>query len=170
MTTSAVDLLNPIVSGDLRNWRGLPSGLTIAGLTSAFPRDSDWAGTEQLGGLHRETHYLWVHFPAADGKLRSWFDSERVIQLDLAYSGVQTSRNELAELLDETPVALDTWQGTLHMPESELVFATHGLAAFLNRETGLIWHLALFAPVSLEEYVDDLRIDMQTRRHQPLRR
>ena len=50
------------------------------------------------------------------------------------------------------------------MPESELVFPAHGLGAFISRETDSIWHLALFPPLRLEAYLDDLRIDMKTRR------
>jgi hypothetical protein len=56
------------------------------------------------------------------------------------------------------------------MPESELVFPDHGLAAFISRETESIWHLPLFPPLTLEVYEDDLRIDMKTRQHQPLQR
>jgi hypothetical protein len=73
----------------------------------------------------------------------------------------------LAGLLAEVPTSLDAWLGTLPMPESELVFPRHGLAAFVNRETQSIWHLALFPPQTLDEYVDNLRIDMRVRRHQP---
>jgi hypothetical protein len=97
-----------------------------------------------------------------------WFEGERLILLDLACSGIRAQPRQLAELFG-MPAALDTWRGTLPMPDSELVFAEHGLAAFISRETESIWHLALFAPQPLQSYVDDLRIAMETRRHQPPR-
>jgi hypothetical protein len=174
MPRSVAAILRPVTDGDLRGWRGLPSDLTLAEVTADFPRDSDWAGSAQLGRCHREAGYLWVDMPDHE-KLRVWFDSERVVLLDLACSRLRVQPGLLAGLFEaglfeESPASLDTWQGTLPMPQSELVFPAHGLAAFVNHETKAIWHMALFPPVTLDAYMDDLRIDMQTRRHQPLRR
>jgi hypothetical protein len=163
---SAADLLRPITDGDLRGWQGLPPDLSLTQLTAAFPRDSDWSGTAQLGRSHREASYLWVDIPGADGKLRVWFVDERVIMLDRACAGLGVHAHQLVDLLAETPAALDTWQGTLSMSESELVFPAHGLAAFISRETDTIWHLALFAPLALETYQNDLRISLKRRRFQ----
>jgi hypothetical protein len=169
MTDSAADILRPITTGDLRGWRGLPGDLSLARLLSAFPRDSGWSGAAQLGTLHREASYLWVDIPGPERKMRVWFDDERVLLLDVACSWLQVRPDQLTGLFAEPPVALDTWQGTLPMPGSELVFPGHGIAAFVNREMATIWHLALFRPVALEVYEDKLRIDMQARRHPPLR-
>lgn len=161
------ELLRLICAGDLRGWQGL-SALSVPDLTSAFPRDSDWSGTAQLGRCQREANYLWAVVPGADQKLRVWFEMDSVILLDLTCSGtLRTRPDHLAGLLAEVPIALDTWLGTLPMPESELVFPQHGLAAFVNRETQSIWHLALFRAQTLDEYVANLRIDMRVRRHQP---
>lgn len=170
MAGSAADILRPIIVGDLRGWRGLPADLSLAQLTKAFSRDSDWSGSAQLGRRHREAGYLWVDIPEPNAKLRVWFDGERIILLDLACSWIRVTPHQLTSLLAEPPAFLDTWQGTLPMPKSELVFPEHGLSAFINRATNSIWHLALFPPVTLETYKDDLRINMETRRHQPRRR
>lgn len=143
---------------------GLPAGLLVAQVAKVFPRDSDWSGTALLGRRYREANYLWVDIPGPEGKLRVWFDGERVILLDLACSHLKVRPDQLAGLFNEMPASLDTWRGTLPMPESELVFTAHGLAAFISRETDSIWHLALFPPLTLEAYQDDLRIDMKTRR------
>jgi hypothetical protein len=163
----SAELLRLVCTGDLHGWQGL-SDLSLAEFTSAFPRDSDWSSTAQLGRRHREANYLWALVPGLDEKLRVWFEMDRVILLDLACSGTFRSRpDHLAGLLIEVPTALDAWRGTLPMPESELVFPQHGLAAFVNRETQSIWHLALFLPQTLDEYVDNLRVDMRVRRRQP---
>jgi hypothetical protein len=167
MSCVSAELLRLVCAGDLRGWQGL-SDLSLAELTSAFPRDSDWSSTAQLGRRHREANYLWVLVPGSDQKLRIWLEMDRVILLDLACSGtLRTLPDHLAGLLAEVPTSLDAWLGTLPVPESELVFPRHGLAAFVNRETQSIWHLALFPPQTLDEYVDNLRIDMRVRRHQP---
>jgi hypothetical protein len=166
MTSVSAEPLRLVCAGDLRGWQGL-SGCSLAELTGAFPRDSDWSGRDQLGRHHRETNYLWAIVPGTDERLRVWFESDRVILLDLALAGIRGTRpDQLAGLLAEVPSALDTWLGTLPMAESELVFPRHGLAAFINRETQSIWHLALFPPQTLGDYVDNLRIDMRVRRHQ----
>jgi hypothetical protein len=157
--------LRSVIAGDLRGWRGLPADLTLSQLTVAFPRDSDWSGTAQLGRRHRPADYLWVDIPTPDGKLRVWCEGDRVVELDVAVSGVQMPADHVARALDEDPVALDTWQATLPMLESELVFPAHGLAVFVDRELESIWHLALFPPVALDAYLDELRIDLHTRRH-----
>ena len=160
-------LLRLISAGELRGWEGL-SDLSLADLTSAFPRDSDWSGTAHLGRRQRETHYLWSLVPGSDQKLRVWFEIDRVILIDLACPGtIRTRPDDLAGLLAEVPTALDTWLGTLPMPQSQLVFPRKGLAAFVNRETQSIWHLALLRPQTLDEYVDNLQIDMRVRRHRP---
>jgi hypothetical protein len=166
MTGPVGDLLDPVARGDLRGWPGLPGGLTLAELTSAYPADSDWAGSAQLGRRHRQASYRWVRFSGQQVLCRAWSDGEQVILLDLADPPVTAGPAELAGLVGEPGTALDTWQGTLPMPESELVFPCHGLAVFVNRDTGAAWHLALFSPTTLPGYEDDLRIDLRARRHQ----
>ena len=168
MVDVAADLLRLVRDGDLGGWQGLPSNLSLAELTSTFRRDSDWSGTAQLGRGHWKTNYLWALVPGSNQKLRAWFDTNPVVLVDFACAGtVDTRPDDLAAIFAEEPTSLDAWLGTLPMPESELVFPRHGLAAFVNRETQSIWHLALFPPQTLREYVDNLRIDMRIRRHQP---
>jgi hypothetical protein len=169
MTGPIGDLLRPITRGDLRGWQGLTLDLTLSELTSAFPPDSDWSGSAQLGRHHRAASYKWIRFPGADTRARAWFISDRVVLVDIANPPVTVHPNELTDIFAEPEEPLDTWQGTLPMPASELVFPRHGIAVFINRDTGAIWHLALFHPVTLECYEDDIRIDLQTRRHQPPR-
>lgn len=164
----ASGLLSPVTRGDLNGWQGLPGDLPLDELTAVFPRDSDWAGSAQLGRLHREASFVWVDVPGAVGKMRVWFDGDRrVLLIDLDADGLRVPVSRLGPLLGEAPVALDTWRGTLPLPMSELVFAAHGLAAFAHRDKGTLWHLALFAPTTLEGYLDGLRLDLRVRR-QPL--
>src|SRR3954452_13209354 len=126
--------------GDLCGWHELPSDLSLAEYMTTCPRDSDWSGTAQLGRHHRETNYLWACVPGAEQKLRVWFEANHVILLDVACAGPVGSRLDyLPERLGEPPTALDAWLGTVPMPESELVFPRHGVAAFVNRETQQIW-------------------------------
>jgi hypothetical protein len=170
MTGPIGDLLCPITRGDLRGWQGLAPDLTLAGLTSAFPPDSDWSGSAQLGRHHRQASYRWIRVPGTGTTCRAWFVGERVILLDIANPSVTVHLDELTDIFGEPEASLDTWQGTLPMPAAELVFPSHGIAVFVNRDTETIWHLALFPPLTLESYEDDLRIGLQTRRHQPRRR
>lgn len=153
-------LLRAIRSGELAGWKGL-ADLSVAELTATFPRDSDWSGTAKLGRRRRETDYLWARMPDCERTIRVWFEGDRVLLVDF-----ECSWTFKAGPAGEEPVLLDTWLGTLPMPKSERVFPRHGLAAFVNGETGKLWHLALFPPQTLESYVDHLRIDMQRRRHQ----
>lgn len=158
MSASAAALQGPVRSGDVSGWTGL-ADLSVTGLTRAFPRDSDWTGTVQLGRNHRQTDYLWACVPDTDRKLRVWFEAERVVLIDFDCTAAFE-----AGVVAEEPAELDTWLGTLPMPGSELVFPRHGLAAFVNRETHRLWHLALFRPQSLKSYVDNLRLDRKVRR------
>jgi hypothetical protein len=153
---SVEDLLEPIARGDLRGWQGLAHDLTIRELTSAYPPDSDWSGSAQLGRRHREASYRWIRFPSADAESRAWFVGEQVILLDLANPSVGAHYDQLTEMFGAPDASLDTWQDTLPMPASETVYARRGIAVFVNLDTGAIWHLALFAPVTLEVYQDDL--------------
>lgn len=155
-----------LAGGDLMGWRGLPADLTLAEVVSFFPRDSDWSGTAQLGRRHHETAYLWVNIPSFDGKLRVWFEGERVVLLDLECSTPQLRFDQLKNVFTGSPAYLDTWAGTVPMLRSELVFSRQGIAAFTNSESNSIWHLAFFPSVSLDTYVNDLRIDMKVSRHQ----
>lgn len=156
-----------IFAGNLRGWKGL-STLYLSDLTSTFPRDSDWTGTAQLGRSQTEAKYFWASVPGADEKLRVWFIKDSVILLDIACSRTfHTRPDDLASLLPEVPISLDTWRGTLSMPQSELVFPQHGLVAHIHREKRSIWHLALFQPQTLKDYVDNLRIDLRLGPHPP---
>jgi hypothetical protein len=165
MSQPIAKLLAPITRGDLRGWHGLEPDLTVPQLTSAFPPDSDWSGSAQLGRQHREANYRWIRFPGADAQCRAWSIGERVVLLDIANPSVAIHPDQLSEIFGEPETSLDTWQGTLPMPASELVYASLGIAVFVNRDTRAIWHLALFPPVTLNMYQDVLRIDLRTRRH-----
>jgi len=158
------DLLRPITRGDLRGWHGLPPDLAVPQLTSAFPPDSDWSGSAHLGRNHREASYRWIRFPGAGGQCRAWFTGEWVILLDIANPPVTVRPDQLIEIFGEPDASLDAWQATLPMPAAELVYPGLGLAVFVNHDTRTIWHLALFPPVTLDTYQDDLRIDLQTHR------
>ncbi|HEY1294105.1 MAG TPA: hypothetical protein VGJ60_13595 [Chloroflexota bacterium] len=155
--------LSPILGGDLLGWRGLPADLPLDELTAVFPRNSDWSGSAQLGRQHRPATYVWLDLPADDRNLRVWLDDKYVIMLDLTYAGARHA-HELPLLFDEQPVTLDTWQETVPLAASELVFVAHGLAAFIDRETDSIWHLAAYTPTTIAIYLDDLRLDFRTRR------
>jgi hypothetical protein len=170
MTKPIGDLLRPIIGGDLRSWQGLAPDLTFSELTSACPPDSDWSGSAQLGRHHRQASYQWIRFPGPDTECRAWFIGERVILLDIANPSITVHPNQLTDIFGEPEASLDTWQGTLPMPASELVFPSRGIAVFINRDTDAIWHLALFPPLTLKSYEDNRRIDLHTRRHQPLQR
>jgi len=164
MAESIEGLFDPITSGDLRGWHGLPRDLSLPRLTSAFPADSDWSGSARLGSNRREANYRWIRFPGAGGQCRAWFTGEWIILLDIANPPVTVRPDQLTEIFGEPDASLDAWQATLPMSGAELVYPGLGLAVFVNRDTQAIWHLALFPPVTLDTYQDDLRIALQTRR------
>jgi hypothetical protein len=167
LTGSAVEILSPIATGDLHCWRGLPAHLNLAGVTAAFPRDSDWSGAGQLGRRHRAASYLWADLADPQRKMRVWFEEDRVVLIDLACSWIHGDRDRIVGFFGEPAAALDTWQGVVPMPRAELVFPGSGIAVFFSRDLGSIWHLALYSPVALNVYEDDLRLNMETRRHKP---
>jgi len=169
MSGAADSITRLAVHGDPSGWVGLPPVLPAGDVTSAFPRDSTWSGIARLGRRRRELAYFWTDIPGDGGKLRVWIEGDRVVLLDLPRAGLQAAgpgsdARRLEDLFQEHPTALDTWRDTVPMPASELVFPAHGLAAFISPDTGAVWHLALFAPATLESYEDELRIDLRVRR------
>ena len=165
MTSVSATQLRQACAGNLHGWCGLRD-LSLTDAFLLFPRDSDWSGNAQLGRRHQAMTYVWCRVPGSDRSLRIWSATDRVALIDMAWTvAVDSDADHLAGLLGEVPIALDTWQGPLPLAKAEHVFAQHGLAVWINPETRLIWHLALFAPQSLEDYLNNLRIDMQVSRH-----
>jgi hypothetical protein len=70
---------------------------------------------------------------------------------------LQASVTDLMKSLGLPEAELDWDFGTLPCPESEFVYPSKGITLFLSTDKTRIFHIALYASTTLENYLENLR-------------
>jgi hypothetical protein len=135
-------------------WHGLPSGCTPDAMFG-IPLDDHW-GVQALGdnfenarsrlldigGYYRPMVYL------RDGI---------VVMFDAMTPAIRGGWPSLAADLGTPEAAFDWVFGTVVMPGGERVHAGRGITISLNPENHVVVYVSVYAPTSVDEYVNRLR-------------
>lgn len=158
------EALNQFVERDFRDWHGLPGDDSLANIRHYFSVFSDDIGQATLG--QEKCYFLMLPVTGYDGSVRAWYtpDSKKVLLLDGSYPELSPDLASLLGALGEPAAKLDTYWGTLPVAQGEWVYPDRGLTLFLSEEDNAIYHLAVFAPISLAYYQENLRLPLRKRR------
>ncbi len=158
------ETVDQFVQRDFRAWRGLPADGSLEDIRRYFPAADQGIGQATLGQEKR--NFLVLPVAGYDGPVRAWFipDSEEVLLLDGAYPELAPDLAALLASLGEPALKLDSYWGTLAVPQGEWVYPDRGLTLFLSDEGHAVYHLAVFTPVSAADYQENLRLSLRKRR------
>jgi hypothetical protein len=152
-------LLQVLVTGQISQFRGLPSGVPIAALRGLWPVSACYQGAGFLGERSRSMDYLSVPLPEGRGA-RLWFVDGIIVLVDVAHNEVSW---DALRGLGEPAARIDPeWRGT-PVPAGELVFPDRGLAVHTRPTAQRSFHIVAFSPTDLERYQADLRLRFSLR-------
>jgi hypothetical protein len=157
--TTCEDARRAIEARKFVGWRGLPAGCSPADLFG-IAADDEW-GTRRLGGQSAQQRLLDVagyHRPlltVRDGV---------VVLFDGAYPELDGGWEALHADLGDPVSRLDYQDGTIVVAAGEWVYPDRGIAVYLSSDASKVYHVAVFAPTTLETYQDRLRPAYGTKR------
>jgi hypothetical protein len=145
-----------ISSLDLRTWQGLPAHCDWQAWTGPLPSDWQDVYARPLGSNFRPAHQLNVDVPGYQNPHLYFVEGEAVL-FEAMVGPHLRSFEELVQELGAPADKLDWDFGTLPLPRSEYVYPARGIALFLNTDKDRALHIGLFAPTTLEIYLEYIR-------------
>lgn len=153
MTTSTCeDARRAIEARRFIGWRGLPEACSPADLFG-IPTDEHW-GTRRLGKVSARQRLLDVtgyHRPLLSVR------EDVVVLFDGAYPELDGGWDALRADLGDPEAKLDYRDGTITIAASEWVYPARGIAVFVSSDASRVYHVAVFAPTTLDAYQERLR-------------
>jgi hypothetical protein len=156
MRSGCADARDRIVRVELSGWRGLPAGCRPSELFAELSDDtSEWA-VRPLGEDFERAAFAVVDLPGYYRPTVSVRDGA-VVMFDGMNPRLAGGLEALVADLGEPEARLDYHHGTLPVEQGEWVFPSRGAALFVDTAADTALHVALYAPVTLEQYLRLLR-------------
>ncbi len=148
---STADPLAALARRDLRGWRGLSPGTTVADVAAVFAVDREFAGASPLGARFEPAEWMAASADAFPDGVRIWFRGEHVVLFDAQLELDAPGDSLLAEL-GEPEARWDAALGPVPLAGSEWVYPDRGLTLYVDPETRRIDRLLAYEPTTLETY------------------
>jgi hypothetical protein len=156
--SDCLDALAALEQEGVEAWRGLPFGCSPDSLAPAITDLDPSPGMTDLG--MRKAFFRSGVWAATPVQVWTTTDETEILMIAVADPPFLPTTDRLGE----PEARLDSARGSLPMPESEWVYASRGLAAFVSPDTDAVWRATLFRPCTLEEYADEFRVELLQRR------
>jgi hypothetical protein len=153
---SCESALDGFAARTFSQWQPLPTNCLLAQVTAKFPLLNDGVGTGRIG--ERSAQYRMVVSPRYPRPVRAWLEGNNLLMLDAEYPDPENTLAAEIEALGEPEARLDCWWDVLRLQRAEWVFASRGLAAFVNPDNRIVLRLLVFPAASLAEYERKFRI------------
>jgi hypothetical protein len=151
-TATCEDARRAIEARDFVGWTGLPAGCTSKVMFD-IAEDDSW-GTRLLGTTKASQHV--VALSGYDAPLVSSRDHE-VALFDGGNPDLAGGWAKLHADLGEPDARLDYDYGTLVIPGGEWVYAARGITVSLSSDAGIVYHVAVYVPTTVDDYKARLR-------------
>lgn len=155
------DALDLLADARFDEWRGLPPGLELQGVTARFPPSHPATAPGYLGSAGTPVRYITVPVPGFRTELRVWFRPGDAHVVLIEGTGTPPELDTLADRLGEPDARLDTYLNVLPLEGGELVFAGRGLTLFTNPATGRLLRLGLYERTTIDDYERRIRLDLE---------
>jgi hypothetical protein len=161
--SACLDALRAFAAKRFADWRGLPAPCSVEDALGVFAPQSEWVGAAALGSDSVPASYRYCTAPSYATPVRLWFaDSEiRLLDAEGPLDGLPFAA--LAAPLGEPEAKLDTWFGFARVAAGEWVYAARGIAFAGDSSCRQIHRLWVFAPTTVEHYLQTLRVDLRQR-------
>lgn len=162
MSTASQEALRAFRAKELRDWKGIPSETTLSDLASVCEVDFSWRASAWIGESHRHAEWLNAVCDTFESAIRVWVDpgQDRILLMDTEDPVLDVDVAALARNMGIT-AKLDSFLGTFLLEQSEWVCASRGITLYVNPETHQLLRMAVYSPTTLEEYRQNLRIDLR---------
>lgn len=141
-------------------WRGLPVGCTSDALFGVA-LDERW-GEMSLGKNFERAQSRLLEISGYYRPL-AYVRNGTVVMFDGMNPTLDGGWTVLSNDLGTPETMLDWIHGTVDMPSGELVYASRGITISLNPENDFVIYVSVYAPTTVEEYVERLRQDRRKR-------
>ena len=149
---------------DFRDWQGLAPDTSLSDVAAVFSVGDDLDGAAKLGSERRAATWISTAADGYENGVRIWLDENSVLLLDGDSPALTTELTAVLESIGEPDAKLDAYLGTFSIAESEWVYAGRGLTIYLDPEDLTLFRIVVYAPTSLDKYMESLRLNLQTRR------
>lgn len=157
----ATEVLTALVALELNDWAGLHQDTALDHARQVFDIDEEWCGTGRLGSEGKKTVWYSVSTGGFPEGLRLWVSDGDLILVDAPHPGLPGSLDDLLAALGPPQERLDSYLGTLLIEKSEWVYPGRGLTVFVNPANRRLLRIAVYRPVSLSEYRENLRLNLK---------
>lgn len=142
----ATHLRTVFLDGDLSAGTGLPDGCTLAEADAAF-------GDKRSDGRGRRGTFREYRVTQQDRPVRVFHQRDRVTLVDLGYPRLRQRPDALLAALGDPSAEL-----VAHMGWNEAVYLDRGITVALTQDgkTKQVSHLFLYAPTTMDDYVNRL--------------
>lgn len=156
-----------IINRDFINWNGLPDNCDWTSLVGEYPLDWELRTAFPFGSSYKRRPIMMASVEGYDYPSFAFENGEAVL---FQGQGPQVPDVQaLIEHFGEAAACLDWQFGYLPCRESECVYPERGITLFLNSDRDRLFHIALYKPTTLENYMDNLRPKLGSKRR-PRRR
>jgi hypothetical protein len=149
---------------DFRNWHGLVP-CTIDDLTARYKLTVPGASNGRLGRAWKPMQYSMLDVSGYIEPVSVWFNERRVVLLEAEYPEVVPNVAATLQALGTPDARLDVHWRSLKLVHGQLVYASRGLALYINPENQVLLRLAAFEPTSIDIYNDQLMLDLGEKRY-----
>ncbi len=161
--SACLDALHAFAAKAFAGWRGLPQSCSVDDVLGVFAPQSEWIGAGALGRDSVPASYRFCTAPSYAAPIRLWFvESQiRLLEAEGPLDGLPFAA--LAAQMGEPEAKLDTWFGFARVEAGEWVYAARGIAFAGDSGCRQVHRLWVFAPATLEHYLQTLRVDLRQR-------
>ena len=168
MTGECADARDRITRVELVRWPGLPSGCRPSELFPELSDDTSQWAVRPLGGEYERAAFAVVDLPGYYRPTVSVRDGA-VVMFDGMNPRLAGGLEPLVSDLGDPEARLDYRHGTLSVERGEWVYPSRGATLFVNTTADAALHVALFRPMTCEQYLRLLRPHLgKTLRPRPL--
>ena len=163
------EVLTALAALELNDWAGLHQDTVLDHARQVFDIEEEWCGTGRLGSEGKKTVWYSVSARGFPEGLRLWVSGGELLLVDAPHPDLPGKLDGLLAALGPPPERLDSYLGTLLIENSEWVYPERGLTVFVNPANRRLLRIAVYRPVSLSGYRENLRLNLK-RVRLPLRR
>jgi hypothetical protein len=158
---SSRDPVSAFALRDLRGWRGLAPGTSLADVGAVLAVDPDFDGAAPLGSRYERADWVAATGDGFPDGVRVWLRGDRVVLLDAQRMELPGQDALLAEL-GEPEARWDASLGPMPVAGSEWVYPARGLTLFLDPGGPRVDRVLGYAPTTLDAYAAALRPHTRT--------
>jgi hypothetical protein len=169
-SSACMDSLHAFAAKAFADWRGLLSPCLIEDALHILMPQDEWIGTGSLGSDALAASYRFCRVPSYPAPVRVWFADSEVRLIEAEGPLESLSFAQLTRQLGEPEARLDSWYGFAAVEKGEWVYAARGIAVSCGPSGREVSRLYVFAPISVQDYVQDVRINQRQRPLPPARK